>query len=67
MSFTEALRSMAEPGGHARIPTRLLLFKYALSSHTFHGVLKARILKWFSIPSPVGHSLSELSTVTRAS
>ena len=30
-----------------------------------HGVLKARILKWFQIPSPVDHILSDLSTITR--
>ena len=65
VSFTEALRSVAEPGGHARIPTQLLLFKCALSFHTVHGVLKARILKWFAIPpSTVDHVLSELSTMT---
>ena len=33
-----------------------------LPSHTVHGVLKARILKWFAIPSPVDHILSDLST-----
>ena len=34
--------------------------------HIVHGVLKARILKWFAIPfhSPVDHVLSELSTIT---
>ena len=32
-----------------------------------HGVLKARILKWFAFPSPVDHVLSELSTKTRLS
>ena len=35
--------------------------------HTVDGVLKARILKWFAIPSPVDHILSELSTMTRPS
>ena len=35
-----------------------------LPFHTLHGVLKARILKWFSIPSPMDHILSELSTMT---
>ena len=29
--------------------------------------LKARILKWFAILSPVDHILSELSTMTRLS
>ena len=32
--------------------------------NTVHGVLKARILKWFAIPSPVDHILSDLSTMT---
>ena len=35
-----------------------------LPFHTVHGVFKARILKWFAIPSPVDHILSELSTMT---
>ena len=35
--------------------------------HTVHGVLKARILKWWAIPSPVEHILSNLSTMTRPS
>ena len=32
-----------------------------------HGVLEARTLKWFAIPSAVDHILSELSTITRPS
>ena len=32
-----------------------------LPFHTIHGVLKARILQWFSIPFPVDCVLSELS------
>ena len=32
-----------------------------------HGVLQARILKWFAFPSPVDHILSELSTMTHPS
>ena len=40
---------------------------YLLPFHTVHGVLKARILKWFPFPSPVGHVLSELSTMTHPS
>ena len=32
--------------------------------HTVHGVLKARILKWFVIPFSRDHILSELSTMT---
>ena len=35
-----------------------------LPFHTVHGVLKARILKWFAIPCSVDHILSELSTMT---
>ena len=38
-----------------------------LHFHTVHGVLKARILKWFAIPSPVDDILSNLSTMTRPS
>ena len=36
------------------------IFQYPiiLPFHTVHGVLKARILKWFAIPSPVDHILS---------
>ena len=34
-----------------------------LPFHTVHEVLMARILKWFAIPSPVDHILSELFTV----
>ena len=35
-----------------------------LPFHTVHGVLKARKLKWFAIPFPVDHILSDLSTMT---
>ena len=38
-----------------------------LPFHTVHGVLKERILKWFAIPFPVEHILSNLSTMTRLS
>ena len=38
-----------------------------LSFHTVHGVLQARILKWLPFPSPVGHILSDLSTMIRPS
>ena len=38
-----------------------------LPFHTVHGVLKARILKWFLSSSPVDHVLSELSAMTRPS
>ena len=35
-----------------------------LPFHTVHGVLKARILKWFAIPFSSGPCLAELSTMT---
>ena len=35
-----------------------------LPFHTVHGVVKARILKWFAIPFSSGPCLSELSTMT---
>ena len=38
-----------------------------LPFHTVHGVLKARMLKWFAFPSVVVHVLSELSTMTHPS
>ena len=34
-----------------------------LPFHTVHGILKARILKCLSFPSPVDHILSEFSTM----
>ena len=37
---------------------------YLFAFHAVHGVLKARILKWFAIPSAVDHILSDLSTMT---
>ena len=45
----------------------LFWYPIILSFHTVHGVLKARILKWLAIPSPVDHVLSGLSTMTRPS
>ena len=53
-------------------PTDLGSFSFSILSFCLfilfvHGVLKARILKWFSIPSPVDHILSNLSTMTRPS
>ena len=36
-----------------------------LPFHTVHGVLKARILKWFAIPSPQDYILSEFSTTRK--
>ena len=38
-----------------------------LPFHTVHVVLKARVLKWFAIPSSSGPRLSELSTMTHPS
>ena len=35
-----------------------------LPFHNVHGVLKARMLKWFAFPSLVDHILSELCTMT---
>ena len=35
-----------------------------LHFHTVHGVLKARILKWFAIPFSLDHVLSELCITT---
>ena len=39
-------------------------FSIFLPFHTVHGVLKVRILKWFAIPFPMDHILSELSPMT---
>ena len=38
-----------------------------LPFRAIHEVLKARMLKWFAIPSPVDHIVSELSTIIRPS
>ena len=35
----------------------------SISFHSVHGVLKARILKWFTFPSPVNQVLSEYTEV----
>ena len=42
------------------------LFQYPiiLPFHTVHGVLKARILKWFAIPYSSGRHPADLSTMT---
>ena len=47
-------------------PPAEFLFQYRiiLPFCTVHVVLKARILKWFTIPPPVDHILSDLSTMT---
>ena len=45
----------------------LFQFPIILPFHTVHGVLKARILKWFAIPFSSGHILSELSTISHPS
>ena len=36
----------------------------SLPGSSIHGILKTRVQKWFAIPSPVDHILSELSTMT---
>ena len=41
-----------------------LSVSYLFAFSYYYGVLKARILKWFAIASPVDHILSELSTMT---
>ena len=46
-------------------PTNLFQCPIILPFHTVHGVLKARIRKWFAVPSPVDRILSDLSTMTR--
>ena len=38
-----------------------------LPFHTVHGVLKARMLKWFALLSPAVHIFSKLCTVTHPS
>ena len=45
------------------------LFQYPviLPFHTLHGVLKARILKWFAIPFSSDHILSDFSSMTQPS
>ena len=53
--------------GTYRLGEFLFQYPIILPFHTVHGVLKARILKWFAIPSPVDHILSDLSTMTRPS
>ena len=53
--------------GHLLTGEFLIQYPIILPFHTVHGVLKARILKWFAIPSPVDHILSDLSTMTRPS
>jgi len=47
--------------GHSQPGEFLFQYPTILSFHTAHGVLKARILKWFAIPSPVDHILNEAS------
>ena len=42
-------------------------FPISLPFHTVHGVLKARVLKWFAIPFFNYHILLELSTMTHLS
>ena len=52
---------------HLQISEFIFQCHIFLPFHTLHGVLKARILKQFAIPSPVNHVLSELSTMTHPS
>ena len=53
--FSSSILGTYQPGEFVFLCHFFLLF------HTVRGVLKARILKWFPIPSPVDHVLSELS------
>ena len=52
--------------GHLSTGEFLFQYPIILPFHTVHGVLKARILKWFAIPLS-DHILSDLSTMTRPS
>jgi len=72
------LRLFILPGGSSPLISSSILgtywpgefiFQYPiiLPFHTIHGVLKARILKWFAMPSSVDHILSDLSTITHLS
>ena len=45
----------------------LFWYPVILPFHSVHGVLKARILKWLTIPFSTDHALSDLSTMTRPS
>ena len=53
--------------GHLLTSAVPLSVSYHLPFHTVHGVLKGRILKWFAVPFPVDHILSDLSTMIRPS
>ena len=59
--FSSSILDTCQPGGF------IFQCHIFLPFHTLHGVLKARILKQFAIPSPVNHVLSELSTMTHPS
>ena len=59
--FSSSILGTYQPG---EFMFQCLIF---LPFHTVHGVLKARILKWFAIPFSMDHILSELSTMTRPS
>ena len=56
--FLSSILDMFWPSGF------IFLFHIFLPSYTLYWVLTARILKWFAIPPPVNHVLSELSTLT---
>ena len=66
-TFTQVPQSVVEPGGHAHVPTRLLLFKHSLSFPTVHGFSRQECWSGSPFPSPVDHSFSEVSTMTRPS
>ena len=57
MLFSSSIMGTYQPGE--------FIFQYPiiLPFHTVHGVLKARILKWFAIPFSLDHILSHLSTM----
>ena len=44
--------------------TSSIKFIFQCPFHTVHGVLKARILKWFPIPFPIGPHSVQLFTMT---
>ena len=54
---------MANGGEEGIIDMTIHVFPF----HTVHGVLKARMLKWFAIPFSSGPHLSELSTMNFSS
>ena len=61
--FSSSILDTYQPGGF------IFQCHIFLTFHTFHGVLKARMLKWFAFAFSMDHQgvLSELSTMTRPS